>query len=74
MDILIWINTLAILFVFAAGGIIVNIQLRKTNEALARIEETAALGERLSLAILERLPTPYAPVSPTAGKSPSLPL
>ena len=44
MDILIWINTLAILFVFAGGGIIVNIQLRKTNEALARIEETAAVG------------------------------
>jgi hypothetical protein len=58
MDILIWINTLAILFVFAGGGIIVNIQLRKTNEALARIEETAARGERLSLAILEPLPVP----------------
>jgi len=58
MDILIWINTLAILFVFAGGGIIVNVQLRKTNEALARIEETAARGERLSLAILERLPAP----------------
>ena len=58
MDILIWINTLAILFVFGGGGIIVNIQLRKTNEALARIEETAARGERLSLAILERLPAP----------------
>lgn len=63
MDILIWINTLALLFVFTGGGIIVNIQLRKTNEALARvgeaaarIEETAARGERLSLAILERLP------------------
>ena len=65
MDTLIWINTLALLFVFTAGGIIVNIQLRKTNEALARveeaaarIEETAARGERLSLAILERLPAP----------------
>ena len=58
MDILIWINTLAILFVFAGGGTIVNIQLRKTNEALARIEETAARGERLSLAILEPLPAP----------------
>ena len=58
MDILIWINTLAILFVFAGGGIIVNIQLRKTDEALARVEETAARGERLSLGILERLPAP----------------
>ena len=56
MDILIWINTLAILFAFIVGGIIVNIQLRKIAEALARVEETAARGERLSLAILERLP------------------
>ena len=58
MDILIWINTIALLFVFIGGGVVVSIQLRKTNEALARIEETAARGERLSLAILERLPAP----------------
>ena len=56
MDILIWINALAILFAFIVGGIVINIQLRKSNEALARIGETAARGERLSLAILERLP------------------
>ena len=58
MDTLIWINTIALLFVFGGGGIGVTIQLRKTNEALARIEETAAHGEWLSLAILERLPAP----------------
>jgi hypothetical protein len=56
LDILIWINTLAILFAFIVGGIIINIQLRKSNEALARVEETAARGERLSLAILEQFP------------------
>ena len=58
MDTLIWINTLAILFGFIIGGIIVVFQLRKISEALARVEETAARGERLSLAILERLPPP----------------
>jgi hypothetical protein len=52
MDTLIWINTLAILFGFIIGGIIVVFQLRKISEALARVEETAARGERLSLAIL----------------------
>jgi len=53
---LVWINTLALLFVFVVGGIIVVFQLRKIAEALARVEETAARGERLSLAILGRLP------------------
>lgn len=56
MDTLIWINTLALLFGFIVGGVIVIFQLRKIAEALARVEETAARGERLSLAILERLP------------------
>ena len=63
MDTLIWINTLALLFGFLIGGIIVVVQLRKIAEALARVEEaaarveeTAARGERLSLAILERFP------------------
>lgn len=55
MDSLIWINTLALLFGFIIGGVIVVLQLRKISEALARVEETAAYGERLSLAILERL-------------------
>ncbi|MBI3800491.1 MAG: hypothetical protein HY268_26385 [Deltaproteobacteria bacterium] len=57
MDILIWINTLALLVGFIVGGVIVVFQLRKISEALARVEETAARGERLSLAILERLPS-----------------
>jgi hypothetical protein len=63
MDTVIWINTLALLFGFIVGGIIVVFQLRKISEALARVEETAARvaetaarGERLSLAILDRLP------------------
>jgi hypothetical protein len=60
MDTLIWINTLALLFGFIVGGIIVVLQLRKIAEALARVEETAARGERLSLPILERLPPPRA--------------
>ena len=58
VDTVIWINTLALLFGFIVGGIIVVLQLRKISEALARVEETAARGERLSLAILERLPPP----------------
>jgi hypothetical protein len=68
MDILIWVNTLALLFALVAGGIIINVQLRKIAEALARVEETAARSvetmsrmERLSLAILERLTPPGEP-------------
>ena len=62
MDLLIWINTLAILLAFVGGGIIMNSQVREiakafaqVQEASARIEETAARNERLSLAILGRL-------------------
>jgi hypothetical protein len=62
MDILIWINTLVILFALVGGGIVINSQVRdiakalaQVEEAAARIEETAARGERLSLAILQRL-------------------
>ena len=62
MDLLIWINTLAILLAFVGGGIIMNSQVREiakafaqVQEASARIEETAARNERLSLAILERI-------------------
>jgi hypothetical protein len=62
MDILIWINTLVILFALIGGGIVINSQVRDIAKALARveeaaahIEETAARGERLSLAILQRL-------------------
>jgi len=55
MDILIWINTLTILFALITGGVIVIFQLRKIAEAIARVGETAARGEQLSLAILEPL-------------------
>jgi hypothetical protein len=62
MDILIWVNTLVILLVLVGGGTIINSQIRDTARALARVEETAARiaetatrGERLSVAILERL-------------------
>lgn len=55
MDLLIWINTLVILFTLVGGGIVINSQVRDIARALARIEETAARNERLSLAILERI-------------------
>ena len=45
MDTLIWVNTLALIFGFIVGGVIVIFQLRKISEALARVEETAARGE-----------------------------
>ena len=44
MDILIWINTLTILFALIIGGVIVIFQLRKIAEAIARVGETAAGG------------------------------
>lgn len=62
MNLLIWINTLAILLALVGGGIIINSQVREIAKALARVEETAAQvaettarNERLSLAILERI-------------------
>ena len=62
MDILIWINTLAILFALIAGGIIVLFEMRKITEALQgitaalkQISETTTRTERISAAILQRL-------------------
>ncbi len=48
---LVWINTLVVLAV-VVGGLYLG---RRIVEALARIAETAARNERLSLAILERI-------------------
>jgi hypothetical protein len=62
MNLLIWINTLAILLAFVGGGIVLNSQVREIARALARVEEiaarvaeTTARNGRLSLAILERI-------------------
>jgi len=46
-----WINTLALI----AAALIGLYQVRKIAEALARVEETAARNERLTLVVLERL-------------------
>lgn len=64
MDIatLTWINTIVILAIVGvdlALGLYLGFRI---VEALARIEETAARNERLSLATLER-------VSPSAGRA-----
>lgn len=60
MDItlLTWINTLALI----AAAVVGLYEVRKIAEALARVEETAARNERLTLAILER-------VAPPAGRA-----
>jgi len=69
MAVLIWINTVAILFALVGGGIIVLYQLRKISEAFVqvtatvarveeaavKIQETASRSERIGAAILQRL-------------------
>jgi hypothetical protein len=62
MDMLIWINTLAILFVLLVGGIIVLSEMRKITEALRgitaalkQIADTTSRTEQISVAILQRL-------------------
>ncbi|MBI2998916.1 MAG: hypothetical protein HYY46_10795 [Deltaproteobacteria bacterium] len=58
MDILIWVNTLFLIFAAVAEGIILYAVLqkvRKGNEVLSRSAEALARVERISLATLERL-------------------
>jgi hypothetical protein len=55
VEVLIWVNTIAILFALVGGGIIVLYQLRKISEALVQIAETVSRSERISVAILQRL-------------------
>lgn len=62
MDLLIWINTLAILFALIVGGIIVLSEMRKITEALQgitaalkQIADTTSRTEQISVAILQRL-------------------
>ena len=69
MAVLIWINTVVILFALVGGGIIALYQLRKISEAFVqltatvarveeaavKIQETASRSERIGAAILQRL-------------------
>ncbi len=60
MDTLIWINTLVLIFVAIAHGIMlyaVLLEVRKGNEILSRSTEALSRVERLSLATLERITT-----------------
>jgi hypothetical protein len=47
----IWVNTIVLL----AVGVVTVVSLRKIAEALGRVEETAARGERKTAEILTRL-------------------
>lgn len=55
MDFLIWLNTLVIMVAVVVGLVLGLYENRKIVEALARIGETAARNERLSMAILNRV-------------------
>jgi hypothetical protein len=69
MEVLIWVDAVAILLALVGGGIVALFQLRKTSEALAqvtatvarveeaavKIQETASRSERIGAAILQRL-------------------
>jgi len=58
MDILIWVNTLFLIFAAVAEGIILYAvfqEIRKGNEMLSRSAESLARVERITLATLERL-------------------
>ena len=61
MDIVIWVNTLFLIFAAVAEGIILYAvlqEVRKGNEMLSKSAEALARVERISLAALERLATP----------------
>ena len=60
MDILIWINTLFLIFAAVAEGIILYAvvqEVRKGNETLSKSAEALLRVERITLATLERLAT-----------------
>ena len=58
MDIVIWVNTVFLIFAAVAEGIILYVvlqEVRKGNEMLSRSNESLARDERITLATLERL-------------------
>ena len=60
MDVLIWINTLFLIFAAVAEGIILYVilrEIRKGNETFSKSAEALARVERITLATLERLAT-----------------
>jgi hypothetical protein len=60
MEMIIWINTLILIFAVVAEGIILYAvlhEVRKSNEVLSRGAEALARVERVTLATLERLAT-----------------
>ena len=60
MDVLIWFNTLFLIFAAVAEGIILYVvlhEIRKGNETLSKSAEALARVERITLATLERLAT-----------------
>ena len=62
MDILIWVNTVFLIFAAVAEGIILYAVLqeaRKGNEMFSRSNESLARDERITLATLERLATQH---------------
>ena len=62
MDIVIWVNTLFLIFAAVAEGIILYVvlqEVRKGNEMLSRSNESLARVERITLAALERLATQH---------------
>ena len=61
MDIVIWVNTLFLIFAAVAEGIILYVvlqEVRKGNEALSKSAEALVRVERITLATLERLAAP----------------
>ncbi len=60
MDVLIWINTLVLIFAAVVMLIMIYMSLhevRKSNEALSKSNEALSRVERLTLATLERIAT-----------------
>ena len=64
MDIVIWVNTLFLIFAAVAEGIILYVvlqEVRKGNETLSKSAEALVRVERITLAALERLAVRQGP-------------
>ena len=64
MDIVIWVNTLFLIFAAVAEGIILYVvlqEVRKGNETLSKSAEALVGVERITLAALERLAVRQGP-------------
>jgi hypothetical protein len=62
MDVLIWVNTLFLIFAAVAEGIILYVvlqEVRKGDEMLSRSSESLARVERITLATLKRMAIPH---------------